>query len=130
MSIALLSLFALPQQPKGAATPPRLVVLISVDQLVPEQLQRLEPYLTGGLGRFLREGTVFWRATVDYACTETGPGHATIATGRFPRSTCIVHCSACPWCSAPICRRCRRRCLTSPRRREAVADVFGIAGTR
>jgi hypothetical protein len=34
--------------------PPRLVVLVVVDQLVPEQLLRLEPWLDGGLGRLLR----------------------------------------------------------------------------
>ncbi|MEQ1894910.1 MAG: alkaline phosphatase family protein, partial [Planctomycetota bacterium] len=70
--------------------PPRLVVLISVDQMIPEQLQRLEPHLAGGFGRFLREGAVFWRATVDYAATETGPGHATLASGRYPRKHGIV----------------------------------------
>lgn len=89
MTIALAALLLLAQQ-KSAAQPPRLVVVISVDQLVPEQLQRLAPHLDGGFGRFLREGTVFWRATVDYSATETGPGHATLATGRFPRSHGIV----------------------------------------
>ena len=89
MSLALATLLVLAQQTKPAPAP-RLVVVISVDQLVPEQLQRLAPHLQGGLGRFLREGTVFWRATVDYAGTETGPGHATLATGRYPRSHGIV----------------------------------------
>jgi hypothetical protein len=77
------------QQPKPAA-PPRLVVLIAVDQLVPEQLQRLAPHLSGGFRRFLDQGAVFWRATVDYACTETGPGHASFATGRYPARHGIV----------------------------------------
>jgi predicted AlkP superfamily pyrophosphatase or phosphodiesterase len=69
---------------------PRLVVLIAVDQLIPEQLQRLESRFTGGFKRFLDQGTVFWRATVDYAGTETGPGHATLATGRWPMHHGIV----------------------------------------
>jgi hypothetical protein len=77
------------QQPKPAE-PPRLVVMIAVDQLVPEQLQRLASRFTGGFRRILDEGAVFWRATVDYACTETGPGHATFATGRWPRHHGIV----------------------------------------
>ena len=89
MPIALAALLVLAQQAKPAPAP-RLVVVVSVDQLVPEQLQRLAPHLAGGLGRFLREGTVFWRATVDYAGTETGPGHATLATGRYPRRHGIV----------------------------------------
>src|SRR5262245_21941402 len=84
-----LALFAaLPQQ--KPAEPTRLVVVIAVDQLVPEQLQRLAPQLTGGFARFLAEGAVFWRATVDYANTETGPGHATLATGRYPSHHGIV----------------------------------------
>jgi hypothetical protein len=72
------------------ALPPRLVVVIAVDQLVPEQLQRLDAHWTGGFRRFLDQGAVFWRATVDYACTETGPGHATLATGRYPARHGIV----------------------------------------
>lgn len=77
------------QHPKPAETP-RLVVVIAVDQLIPEQLQRLGPQLSGGFRRFLDEGAFFWRATVDYANTETGPGHATLATGRYPSHHGIV----------------------------------------
>ena len=80
-------LLALPQ---AKAPAPRLVVMIAVDQLIPEQLHRLESRFTGGFKRFLDEGAVFWRATVDYAGTETGPGHATFATGRWPQHTGIV----------------------------------------
>jgi len=85
-----LSLLTLAPQSRTSAQPPRLVVLVSVDQLIPEQLQRLEGQLGGGLGRFLRQGAVFWNATVDYAATETGPGHASLATGRYPAHHGIV----------------------------------------
>ena len=89
--LTALALASLAQQtPKVPAGPPRLVVMVVVDQLIPEQLRRLEPELDGGFGRFLREGTVFWNATVDYSSTETGPGHATLATGRYPSSHGIV----------------------------------------
>lgn len=80
---------ALPAQ-DAAPVPPRLVVLVCVDQLLPEQLDRLAPELDGGLGRFLREGTVFHGATLDYAATETGPGHATFGTGCLPAKHGIV----------------------------------------
>lgn len=86
---ALTGLLLTLQRPQPAETP-RLVVIVVVDQLVPEQLQRLAPVLTGGFKRFLDEGAVFWNATVDYAATETGPGHATIATGRYPSRHGIV----------------------------------------
>ncbi len=69
---------------------PRLVVMVAVDQLIPEQLDRLSGELDGGLGRFWNSGTVFRSATLDYAHTETGPGHATYATGCLPRTHGIV----------------------------------------
>ncbi len=69
---------------------PRLVVLLSVDQMIPEQLSRLSPAFTGGFARLLREGAVFDAATLDYARTETGAGHTTFSTGCLPRSHGIV----------------------------------------
>ncbi|MGD2018292.1 MAG: alkaline phosphatase family protein [Planctomycetota bacterium] len=73
-----------------AAPGPRLVVLLSVDQMIPEQLTRLRPAFSGGLARLLEEGTVFTAATLDYARTETGAGHTTLSTGCLPRSHGIV----------------------------------------
>ena len=64
--------------------PPRLVVLLCVDQLFSEQLDRLDAWLDGGLARIWREGTVHRAAMLSYAATETGPGHATLATGCRP----------------------------------------------
>ena len=78
------------QAEEGAPARPRLVVLLSVDQMIPEQLTRLRPAFTGGFGRLLEEGTVFGAATLDYARTETGAGHATLSTGCLPRSHGIV----------------------------------------
>ncbi len=69
---------------------PRLVVMVAVDQLIPEQLDRLSGELDGGLGRFWNSGTVLRSASLDYAHTETGPGHATYATGCLPRTHGIV----------------------------------------
>ncbi len=83
MLTSFLSFLLALQQPRSPEAP-RLVVMIAVDQLIPEQLQRLDSRFTGGFRRILDEGAVFWRATVDYASTETGPGHATLATGRWP----------------------------------------------
>jgi type I phosphodiesterase/nucleotide pyrophosphatase len=63
---------------------PRLVVMIAIDQMTPEQLDRLGRLYTGGLGRFLREGLVFPAAALEYGDTETGPGHASYGTGLNP----------------------------------------------
>ncbi|MCG8592049.1 MAG: alkaline phosphatase family protein [Proteobacteria bacterium] len=72
--------------PARAEPPPRLIVLLVVDQLRPD---RVGPQLEGGLGRLWREGRVYTRAHHDHALTETCPGHAALATGRHPAATGI-----------------------------------------
>jgi len=64
-----------------ADEPPRLVVVLAIDQLRPD---RLTPGLAYGLGRLQREGRVFSEAALRHAFTETCPGHATMLTGRHP----------------------------------------------
>jgi predicted AlkP superfamily pyrophosphatase or phosphodiesterase len=80
------------QRSAGSPPPeaPKLVVLLTVDQLLPAYFERYGPQLTGGLGRLYRGGAVFTRAYQDHANTETAPGHASTLSGRFPRSTGIV----------------------------------------
>ena len=68
---------------------PRLVVLIAVDQFRADYLERFGA-LPGGLGRLSRGGAWFTNAHHDHAITETAPGHATLLSGRFPRSTGIM----------------------------------------
>lgn len=84
LSLATVVASALPEEP------PRLAVIISVDQLFPEQLDRLEPWLEGGLGRIWREGQVHRAAMLPYSASETGPGHATVSTGCLPARHGIV----------------------------------------
>ncbi len=74
----------------AAAVPPALVVVVSVDQLIPDYLERWKDQFTGGLARLAREGAVFTQAFHDHAITETAPGHASILSGRFPYSTGIA----------------------------------------
>lgn len=66
-----------------AARPPRLVVLIVVDQLSLWAFERDRALYRGGLARLLRDGA-YARAELPYANTFTAPGHATIATGAPP----------------------------------------------
>jgi hypothetical protein len=65
------------------ATPPRLVVLCAVDQLASWVFEQGKPWFAddGGFRRLLREGVQFQKCEYEHACTETGPGHATIGTG-------------------------------------------------
>lgn len=66
-----------------AEPPPRLVVLCVVDQLAAWVFQKGAPHLPadGGFARLCRDGVQFTNCAYQHACTETGPGHATIATG-------------------------------------------------
>jgi predicted AlkP superfamily pyrophosphatase or phosphodiesterase len=83
------------QGPAPASTPsPALVVLVTVDQLRPDYLDRFGGQLTGGLARLSRGGTFFTDAHHDHATTETAPGHATTLAGRFPSRTGIVRNNA------------------------------------
>ncbi len=75
----------------GRAGDVRLVVLLVVDQLRGDYLTRLEPHFAaGGIRRLMAEGAHFANAYYDYSSTATGPGHATIVTGRPPRRHGIV----------------------------------------
>jgi predicted AlkP superfamily pyrophosphatase or phosphodiesterase len=73
-----------------AAAPPSLVVLITIDQMRDDYLDRFGAQLHGGLARITRGGAWFTNAHHDHAITETAPGHATLLAGRFPRSTGIM----------------------------------------
>lgn len=72
------------------AAAPRLIVVLTVDQMRADYFQRWGNQLTGGLARFLRQGAFYANAAQDHAITETAPGHSTILSGRFPRSTGIT----------------------------------------
>ncbi|HWW86998.1 MAG TPA: alkaline phosphatase family protein, partial [Vicinamibacterales bacterium] len=68
---------------------PNLIIVISVDMLSGEIMDRYTDHLPGGLGRILREGAVFENAYQEHAFTETCPGHSTLLSGRHPSSTGI-----------------------------------------
>ncbi|RMH12155.1 MAG: hypothetical protein D6701_13910 [Gemmatimonadetes bacterium] len=74
----------------GATRQPTLVVLMAVDQLRHDMLERYDDLYSGGLRRLLDRGRVFTRATHDHAMTATAPGHTTLATGVYPTRHGIV----------------------------------------
>ena len=76
----------------GAPQPqqPALAVLIVVDQLRADLLDRYDALFTGGLRRLRDEGRIFVNGTHDHANTLTAPGHATISTGVTPARHGIV----------------------------------------
>src|SRR5262249_42508973 len=74
-----------------AADKPSLVVVISVDQMRADYLDRFRPYFgKDGFNRFLEHGAVYPEARYRHAVTYTGPGHASIGTGLDPRDHGII----------------------------------------
>jgi predicted AlkP superfamily pyrophosphatase or phosphodiesterase len=75
-----------------AQTPgrPKLVLVLSIDQMRFDYLTRFNNLYTGGLRRLLDEGAVFTNAKYRHANTETGPGHSVILSGRHASHSGIV----------------------------------------
>ncbi|HEV8074765.1 MAG TPA: alkaline phosphatase family protein [Candidatus Acidoferrum sp.] len=95
--IALLASGAWTQGSRTAAakkvekpTRPKLVVLLVVDQMRGDYVDKFRGQWTGGLKRLLTEGAWFRAAAFPYAATETCPGHSSISTGSFPASHGMV----------------------------------------
>ncbi len=77
--------------PAVAATRPDLVVVVSIDQFRYDYLERFGPWFSErGFNRFLKNGANFSNAYYLHANTFTGPGHASIGTGRTPDENAIV----------------------------------------
>jgi Type I phosphodiesterase / nucleotide pyrophosphatase len=69
---------------------PRLLVVLVVDQMRHDYLERMAPHWTGGLKRLLTEGAVLDLNFYPYLQTVTCAGHATIGTGAFPATHGII----------------------------------------
>lgn len=75
-----------PQEP-----PPRLLVLISVDQLAEWTYNAARPHFSkNGFLKLEREGTRWTHCDYSHALTLTAPGHATLATGAPPARHGII----------------------------------------
>ena len=64
--------------------PPRLVVMLVIDQFRADYIQTYGHQWTQGLRRIIDRGAVFRRAAYQYAGSITCPGHSTIGTGTLP----------------------------------------------
>ncbi len=69
---------------------PKLVVMIVVDQMRADYVDKFRGQWNGGLKRLVDEGAWFRAAAYPYAATETCVGHATISTGAFPMNHGMV----------------------------------------
>jgi predicted AlkP superfamily pyrophosphatase or phosphodiesterase len=71
--------------PYAASVPaPTLVVIIVVDQMRADYVERFKADWTGGLKRLVTQGAWFRQAAYPYLTTVTCAGHATVATGALP----------------------------------------------
>lgn len=73
-----------PSRTSESPVRPKLVVLLVVDQMRADYVDKFRGQWTGGLKRLVEEGAWFRDAAYPYAATETCVGHATISTGSFP----------------------------------------------
>ncbi|HYO90377.1 MAG TPA: alkaline phosphatase family protein, partial [Pyrinomonadaceae bacterium] len=74
-----------------AASRPRLVLLIVVDQFRYDYLERFgDLFVQNGLRRLMREGASWAEANYDHMPTYTAPGHATTMTGTWPAENGII----------------------------------------
>ncbi len=88
-------LFALPVSAapaRGAieASRPRLGVIVVIDQLRADEIEKHKELWTAGFKRLVAEGRWYDNAYHSHGRTETAAGHATIGTGMVPRVHGVV----------------------------------------
>src|SRR5438132_5548681 len=74
----------------ATASRPKLVVVIVVDQMRADYIEKFRGQWSDGLKRLVEHGAWFREAAYPYAATETCVGHATISTGALPATSGIV----------------------------------------
>jgi predicted AlkP superfamily pyrophosphatase or phosphodiesterase len=80
-----------PKSPKRPAPArPKLIVLLVVDQMRADYVDKFRGQWNGGLKRLVEEGAWFHAAAYPYSATETCVGHATISTGALPTTHGMV----------------------------------------
>ena len=73
----------------AATPPPKLIVMVAIDQFSADLFAEYRGKFTGGLAR-LASGVVFPSGYQAHGATETCPGHSTILTGSHPGRAGIV----------------------------------------
>jgi predicted AlkP superfamily pyrophosphatase or phosphodiesterase len=84
--VALVTAF----RPAVPVHPPKLVVLVVIDQLRADYLERFRDQYQGGFRWLLENGAHFPDAAYRHASTVTGAGHATVSTGLHPSTHGVV----------------------------------------
>lgn len=87
---AVIALLLGTQFPSAQSQAPKLVVLLVIDQMRADYVDRFIKDWTGGLKRLATEGAWFVNTNYPYLTTTTCAGHSTISTGSYPRSHGII----------------------------------------
>ncbi len=90
LAIGLTVIRITPSIESAAQPSPALAVLLIVDQMRADYVDRFHDEWTGGLKRMVTGGAWFRRAAYPYLTTVTCAGHATVSTGAFPHTHGII----------------------------------------
>ncbi len=77
-------------RPAAPRPAPKLVVLLVVDQMRADYVDKFSAHWTGGLRRLIDEGAWYRDAAYPYTATVTCVGHSSISTGSLPRTHGII----------------------------------------
>src|SRR5881396_2944080 len=86
----IVALFSTSSTLGQAEKQPKMVLVLSIDQMRFDYLTRFASLYKGGLKTLLDRGAVFTNANYRHSATETGPGHSVILSGRHPSHSGIV----------------------------------------
>jgi len=87
----------------SAASPPKLVVVIGLDQFRYDYLTQFrEHFGEGGFNKLMANGATFTHATYKHALTLTGSGYAVISTGSYANQNGIIANDWYDWKSRKI----------------------------
>ena len=91
VAVVLTAMILLPSlgQEQSAAQP-KLILVLSIDQMRFDYLTRFSDLFKGGFRTLLEQAAVFSNANFRHAITATGPGHSVILSGRHPSHSGIV----------------------------------------
>jgi len=84
ITIAVAAALVSTTRAQTASGPPKLAVLIVVDQMRADYVTRFRGEWSSGLRRLLTKGAWFSNAAYPYMLTFTCAGHATVSTGALP----------------------------------------------
>src|SRR3954466_13117975 len=85
-ALAALIFAASPVPYAAPATAPKLAIVIVVDQMRADYVDRFNGEWKGGLRRMATQGAWYQQAAYPYLTTVTCAGHATVSTGSFPHT--------------------------------------------